>query len=411
MTLRTGSASAHDQWPWPFKPVAGSYLADDALCQTHWADAKELQEGVSRAVGGLNAMLNENPRDAKGQHIPSEDLKSGVWSWRLWLGSGAFPMTNYGHDYYPLGFADRRAALARTNPELFQLPFDRAGSFVEAFGNDFLVAKNKSFGAIVHTGPVSEYPGKKLLEYPNAPYGLSGGTLSAFWTPATGSVILGRRGGMNPPGGVPTNYDKPELWRDWPVHSVIGTTGGNTFFTSARNQKPTVTYEIKNGNAVVTAGGDIPAAPLGKDVALKGKLEYLRRFDYSPAGLKVETIVRGDGADKVSELYEAIPVFHRESGYQDDGVKTKIEFQLGGAWTEAKPEYATGVTAIRLSRFKGSVTIQLDRPRRVKLSPTETPRGFLTGHVSRNVLIDLLESSDQPAAIKEPRAVSFTVLP
>ena len=39
------------------------------------------------------------------------------------------------------------------------------------------------FGVVIHTGPVSEFPGK-VLEYPDAPYGLGGGTLSAFWTPA-----------------------------------------------------------------------------------------------------------------------------------------------------------------------------------------------------------------------------------
>lgn len=410
-TLRTGSNVTEDQWPWAFKPVGASYLTDDAMCQVEWPAEKHQQESLLRGIGLLRSMLAENPRDAKGQNIPNEQLKSSAWRWSLWPGSGQFPMTNFGHDYYPAGFAARRAATVAKNPEILKLPFDRAAPFVETFEKDFLIAKNNSFGAIVHTGPVSEFPGKKLLEFPNAPYGLSGGTLSAFWTPTTGSVILGRRGGMFPPGGVPTNYDKPELWRDWPVHAVIGTTGGSTFFTSARNQKPTASYETKDGKATVSVGGTIPAAPLGKEVALKGKLEYARTFDYSPAGLMVESTVRGDGIDKVLELYEAIPVFHRESAYQDDTVKTKIEFQIGGNWVEGTTMFANGVTAIRLSRFKGAVTIQLDKPRRVKLSPSETPRGFLTAHVSRNVLIDLLESNDQPAAIKEPKTVRFTIVP
>jgi hypothetical protein len=168
---------------------------------------------------------------------------------------------------------------------------------------------------------------------------------------------------------------------------------------------------VKDGTATVTVGGVIPASPLGKDVALKGKLEYARTFAYAPAGLRVETTVRGDGVDKVAELYEAIPVFHRESGYQEAGVATKIEVRVGANWAEPTPAFTAGVSAIRLTRFKGAVTIQLDRPRRVKLSPAETAPGFLTGHVSRNVLIDLLESGDRPAAVKDARTVRFTIAP
>ena len=81
---------------------------------------------------------------------------------------------------------------------------------------------------------MSEYPGKTYLEYPDAPYGLGGGTLSAFWTSTAGSAILGRRGGMNAPGGKAFSFDRPDEWRNWPVHAVIGSTAGGKFFTSAR---------------------------------------------------------------------------------------------------------------------------------------------------------------------------------
>ena len=432
-TFRTGSPAGNDQWQWPSRPFAGALLTDDAMCQAAWPDNAAIDAGAAVVIQPLSHMKHETlidveatTRNKVNTFMKVEDLKSGEWAWRFWPGSGDFAMTNVAYDYYPKGFAARRAALAAKNPEMFKIPFERNSPFVEQFGNAFLVAKNAggassakpdTFGVIVHTGPVSQYPGKELLEYPNAPYGLGGGTLSAFWTPATGSILLGRRGGMNAPGGQPTCFDKPEEWRNWPVHAVIGTVDGKSFFTSARIQRPDSSYEIKDGKATVKASGVIPAVAINQGpAALKGKLDFARTFSYTPEGLKVETTVKGDSADAVAELYEAIPVFHRDKGFQGDEIKpgvplvTKIELQSGGNWAEATDKYTANVTAIRLTRFTGKVLIKFDKPQRVKLSPAEASGGFLTGHVSRNVLIDLL-GGDQATAIKDAKTVAWTITP
>jgi hypothetical protein len=319
-------------------------------------------------------------------------------------------MVNYGHECYPPGFAAHVSDLQRKDSPLLKIPFERPGTFVQQFDGAFLVAKARDFGVIVHTGPVSEFPGKSLLEYPEAPYGLGGGTLSAFWTPGGGSAILGRRGGMSVPGGKPTNFDKPEEWRNWPVHAVIGATAGGKFFTTARNQKPESAYDVKGDRAVVRVGGTIPAAPLGKVRSLDGKLHYARAFDVGPEAVGIETKVEGDGVDRIAELYEVIPAFHREGSLQSANVKAVIELQSGGKWALATAEYTSGVTAIRITRFDGGALVRLDRPRRVKLSPAETGPGFLTGGVSRNVLIDLLES-DQPAPITSARSIHYSIGP
>jgi len=47
----------------------------------------------------------------------------------------------------------------------------------------------------------------------------------------------------------------------------------------------------------------------------------------------------------------------------------------------------------------------------VKLSPAEAVGGFLSHHVSRNVLVDLLDNKDQPASVNEPRSVAYTIAP
>lgn len=399
MTMRTASPVAYDQWNWPFKFATAGYITDDALCQATWPTAEEVKEGAGRAVGGLNFMLAENPRDAAGMNIPNDNLKSDVWRWRLWVGSPVFPMVNYGHLHYPKGFAAKLAALQEQKSPLLSIPFERPGNFMEQFDKGFLIAKNKAFGVVIHTGPVSEYPGKTYLEFPNAPYGLGGGQLSAFWTPEAGSAILGRRGGMNAPGGKPNSFDKPEEWRTWPVHAVTGATAGGKFFTSARIQKPVATYDVKPERATVKVSGVIPASPLGKEKALEGKLDYGRTFEVLPASVRVETTIQGDGVDRVAELYEVIPAFHREESLQGKSVTATIEFQSDGTWMPATANYTNNVTAIRIARFKGTVQVQLDKGRRVKLSPAETGPGWLTSGVSRNVLIDLL-GNDQPTGIK-----------
>jgi len=160
-----------------------------------------------------------------------------------------------------------------------------------------------------------------------------------------------------------------------------------------------------------TVGGVIPASLLGKDKALQGRLEYARVFALSPEGLGVETSVKGGGVDKVAELYEAIPIFHRDGVQIDETIRAKIDLQSGGAWSGASPAYTNGVTAIRITRFQGAVIVKFDRPRRVKLSPAEARGGFLTGHVCRNVLIDLLENNDQPSAVTAARTISYTIAP
>ena len=48
--------------------------------------------------------------------------------------------------------------------------------------------------------------------------GKSGGSLSAFWTPNAGPVILGLRSGMS----VHKSFDRLDDWRTWPIHAVSG---------------------------------------------------------------------------------------------------------------------------------------------------------------------------------------------
>src|SRR4029078_13351775 len=87
--------------------------------------------------------------------------------------------------------------LEKMQSPLVKSPFERGETFVRTFDNDFVVCRQAGFAAILHTGPGGFQAGDpKMHQFPG-PMGLSGGQLSAFWTPSTGAVLLGQRGGMN----------------------------------------------------------------------------------------------------------------------------------------------------------------------------------------------------------------------
>ena len=403
---RTGSDASEDQWPWRFKPVAASYLFDEALSQARFPTDEQLAAAPEAVRTALAPQVANYPES--NQYM--QRSTSNPWQWKLYPNAFDFPMVNYGHVYYPNGFYAKRAALEKAGSPLLKVPFARSESFIRAYEKSFLVAKRPAFGAIVHTGPVSEFKGEGHVEF-TGPYGLSGGSLSAFWTPATGSVILGRRSGMQFPNNKNPNFDMPENWRTWPVHAVTGVTGAGKLFTSARIQNPDATYDTSAEKAVVNVKGVVPPGVIGNEKNLEGKLDFARTFTVDDKGVSIETTIAGDGKDTIAELYEVIPVYHRNAYSQPNGTPTTIEFESGGKWSPATEQFADNVTAVRLTRFTGAVDVRFDKPRRVKLSPADWTDTFMTRASCRNVLIDLLESGDKPAAVKDAKKVSYRIAP
>jgi hypothetical protein len=401
MNSRTSSDCVRDQWNWPFVAPAAALLTDDAISMAKFPAPEELPSATTAVVGELIAQLKENPG-----YKPSSQLVSSAWAWRLWPDSGQFPTANFAYDNYTKGHYAHRLDLVKKNSPLVTLPFQREGTFIESFEKAFVIAKMPTFGVVIHTGPVSEFK-EGFAEY-NGPYGLGGGCLSAFWTPSTGSALLGRRAGMRINGPTPVTFDKVAEWRTWPIHALSGATAAGKFFTSARIQRPETTYDIRKDKADIRVSGVIPAVTIGKEKVLDGRIEYARTFHLDDKGLRVETTVKGDGADKVVELYETLPVFLRETKDQAKATPTKIEFQAGDKWAEATSEIQEKVHAIKLTRFDGTVMIIFDQPQRVKLSPNDWTDTYLSRASCRNVLIDFLPSGNADAVSKGV-SVSYTI--
>lgn len=416
---RLGSPAVSDQWHWDgARDLAALMVSDEAACLAKFPTEELVTGAAANRTSWFNFQIKQNPvrPDVQGRksagrtgYWANEDLRGSTWTWRLWQ-TFNFPIgVNVGHQFYrPGAYAHVRKLQADDSPAL-KLPVERGEVYLRNFGNAFFVTRQSDYGAILHTGRVAEIdPNDNLLQYPG-PAGFGGGQLSAYWTPETGSVLLGRRIATR----YDINYDTLDLWRQWPLNAVTGATPQGEVYSSARNAEPSLGVNQNSEDepwADITSGGLLmPVMPDQKNT-LRGQISYQRTFRVDSDDLRVETIVTGDGQDRFAELYETLPVYLHDARRQPMAQPTSIEFRIGDAWQPATADYQEEVVAVRLNRFAGAVEIRFDHPRRVKLSPEDWKDTYLTRAVCRNVLIDLLENKDQPAAVKKA-TVSYRIAP
>jgi hypothetical protein len=397
----TGTAfgAPDDLWGAHFRDAAAAMKTDAAVYlvfggRTHdygpvgIKDEEAMRSDIARWASTINdePVLNAgllHPVDA-----PSPEWKEIHWT------SGI----NYATELYRQGFYPRMVALGRANDPLALPPFARPGDFIKTFADDFLCAKIGGYGAIVHTDVVRDQWGGGIA-------GVSGGGLSAFWTPGSGTVILGLNGGSQ----LPT-HERWELWRTWAVHAVSGENAGGKPFSSARNREPSnVVYRVNgNADAKVTFEGRIGAHDEGMsapDGAIAGQVGYAREITLARDGMGIKTTVTSDGQDQVRELWEMIPLYIRRDGQQESAL---IEFQTGSAWQAAGETPVEKVTAVRITRFGRPVTLAFDRGRRVRMSGDAVQRG---NGFTRTLMIDLLESGGKTVAMPAATSISYRIAP
>ncbi len=393
-----------DQWEWGrYRNLAASLVTDEAAYLVTTPDAVVLTNAAAQRAGFFNEQIRENAYLTEPRRMArNEELGNHPWKFSLWQSYNFPAMVSFAYEHYPAGAWAHRQKLEREQSPLLRSPFLREGAFLREFAGAFTVAKHTNYAAVLHTGPVGA-PGVEdgFLPLPG-PYGLGGGQLSAFWTPATGSVLLDRRGGMT----KDKNMDNLEDWRSWPIHAVSGCRPDGRVFTTGRIQSPRVESTVNGLAGSVRVSGTIPRGMLGQPKVLDGRLDYARTFTLSPAELRVETTLQSTGQDALGELYETLPVFLRESREQAKAAPTQIEFRRPQAWAAAGTNWTEQVSAVRLTRFGGAVLVEFDRPRRVKLSPADWEDTYLSRASCRTVLIDLLENQDRPRVARSA-AVSY----
>jgi hypothetical protein len=193
--------------------------------------------------------------------------------------------------------------------------------------------------------------------------------------------MLSRRRGVQ--GHVFDSFDE---WRTWPVHAVTGLTADGGVISSARIQRPQIESQLNNDTADVRVGGAMPKYLAAKRAEVATNVQYTRRFQLDPSGLRVTTVVTTSAEERPTELYETIPIFLRETPNQPPAT---IRFQVDSEWSDATTAPQT-VRAVQVSRYTGAVVIAFAQPVSVRLSPDVWTDGFQTQAQCRTVLVDLL---------------------
>ncbi|MBI2441856.1 MAG: hypothetical protein HYV35_10855 [Lentisphaerae bacterium] len=401
---RTGSDAMKDQWDYAPRDIGAAMITDEAARFVTAPTTDQLAAAAGARAGAFNRQIHENPKGADGKFMPNDAIANTPWKFTMWP-SWDFPAAiNFACEFYRKGSYAHRLDLEQKNSPFLKSPFLGAGAFVTNFADAFVVSRQKTYAAILHTGPVgAQDPEDGLFQF-SGPLGFGGGQLSAFWTPETGSVILGRRRGQH----WEQSFDTNEVWRTWPIHAVSGCTAEGKVFTSARILRPEATHSASKAGFTIRVGGLIAGDQLAQTNVLQGTIEYARTFKVGDKGLVIETRVKGDGKDMLAELVETFPVFLYDKNLNTNAT-VAIEVQSGRKWIPATPEYQDKVTAVKLTRYSGAVLIVFDRPQRVKLSPSDWKDTFLTRAVCRNLMVDLLGSGDKSDPLAGEKAVSYEI--
>lgn len=399
-----GAPVSKDSWHWNgTREHAAAMITDEASCQALWPSESTLSGAAEKRVKAFNFQLSQNPIKTRLRpgysYYENDEIPPIPWENRLWQ-TYNFPATvNHSYEFYQSGSYARRLQLEREQSPLISLPFDRPGTFLRNFADAFVVSRQPTYGVVLHTGPVGRQVTGPNLKRMFEPLGFGGGQLSAFWTPETGSILLGRRRSLT----SEESLDKIEEWRQWPIHAVSGQTKDGVVFTSARIPDPQVTTDLTASTGVVKVSGSIPVQQLGQSESLDAPIEYSREFHVLRDRIRITTKLTVDDGNELTELYETLPVFHREgrAPQQDETLATQIDFLVNGRWLPASEEPQDDVSVIRLRRFHGEVRITFDEPQRLRLSPAEWKDTYMTRAVCRNILIDL--------SATDSRSTSYTI--
>ena len=368
MSSRTSADPPRDQWNFPQRPQAAAMVTDEALPLASLPAPAALAAAPARVAAHFNDLLGK-PRQ----------VQLSPWKEMHW--SGAF---NFAYEHYRAGYYPRRLQLEREGSPLAKPLYERNDRFVRQFDNALVVARYDDFAAVLHTGPIRGWP-----------HGFGGGQLSAFWTPAAGSTVVGRRRGMQ--GSVVDSLDE---WRMWPVHALSGVTADGELVTSTAITEPRLQSQIADNTADVVVSGAIPTKE-GHPAP-----DYERRFLLKPSGLSIRTTLKAAAPIKFGELYETLPLLLHEASRVKEA-QVKIDLQIADRWVPATVEPQAKVSAVRVERFGGAMVLTFDRPRVVRLSPRDWTDGFQTQATCRTLLIDLLDGGGSQSI--ESAAIEYTL--
>jgi hypothetical protein len=389
---RTSGDAAVDQWSWTPRTVAAAALSDEAL------PGLGMQAATTINLVGQSRHL-QSPRQMVGYLNRSLNTDS-VFAQTPWVESHWTSHPTFSGAMITEAFVARLERLRDEKSPLLQPPTLRPESYRRSFGNAIHAIKTPAYMAILHTGPVGGESGGTF-------HGMGGGTLSAWGTLAGGPMILGRRAGAQ-------GTDNPDHYGEaprWPVHAVTARTAAGHYVSTARCRDLKVTTSMEGEPGVVEVSGAIPSRKVEDQPILAGVIGYTRRFEIRDEQLHVVTQLTGDGADALTELFEAIPVFLGQP-VKGQMPPVEIEVRKQGAWSPLTAQAVDDVREVRIRRHQGVAQITFDAPVRVGLSDEVWSDRYQTKVQCRNILVYLsTQPTDRPANQPWTATVGWTLAP
>ena len=420
----TTAPVASDQWGDYLRDVSDAMLSDNGLYllenfdrQYRWGvipDRSYMESTQRLGIRGILANGYSGYRATAAVPFSSIDnsFVPSVWAENHWVNS--LTAVIYTYDAFKAGFYQKIINLKNNNDPSLLAPFQRKTNFIKIFSNSesspdsctFVAAKAGGYGAVIHTGRLSNWGGST-----GTLSGLSGGALSTFWTPATGTVIDGVAGGYQ--NGTSSQQDTWGDWQQWGVNTISGVNGSGKPFSSSRDRFPEAISKVTSTTATVSVKGQISSSADGgrtaPNNAIQGKVNFSRNFEISAAGVTITSTLKSDGKDQAKELWEMIPIFLKNTDYGSS--KTQINLQVNGnKWVTGSTSATSGVTAIQLKRFNGSVYITFDNPQTVKLSSARSI-SYQIYVQTQNIMIDMLHSDGKTISLPKQTSVTYTLSP
>ncbi len=397
---RTGDSYVYDQRRklWREVTAAASFpearpLVRDAVWRNLFVQPEaNMVRDVSNSLGWYNdrsvgtVSTSSAPRWTE-EHWPTDNLYLPADNWHESLQTlldRADPSTNY--------------------------PFAREDGFNRSFDGEFWAYK-------ANTGTQNAGFFVETLADPGHYDGWYGGSLQAFWSQNTGTVILARH---DKSGNEPNKQENTRVWSQidaWATHHVWGRDeNGRAFSIAATDGHPhTVTYDIGGTTPVVEVKTTLGAGTRkGQETGseLTGTVTFTNRFKAVGNGLEVTHTITSDQTDQITELWATLPVFLRDGS--QTMADTSIEYLSGSGWAPlTTTAIATG--QLRLGRDFGNgphyVYIRFDTPQSVRLSPAVWVQSYQGDSRLRNIQIDLHGSPGTAIPVPAARTLTFTISP
>jgi hypothetical protein len=280
------------------------------------------------------------------------------------------------------------AALAKAAAAAPELPILARDDYTEDFNHEFFVVRRPGYHATLYTGRVTASDrggtnlGGWLAEAGGGHFnGFGGGGLSSFWTPASGTLLLGRHCAAE---GYARGSEPRFIpgWQDWATHHIVGRTLTNTVLTSARVHQPTFERKTAGRVETVIVGGTMPNTLPKQGRICDASVAYRRRFDFHPTHLEVTTELQTDQPVAFLALYETLPMLvatNTELRFADAAGRTLATNNL---------DRVPGVKELVVQRGAGGVRIVFAAPATVALVSVPFVTHGRTGPIVRALQVE-----------------------